>query len=195
MIHFFFLHSFSFLRFESELGAKRLLFLLLIASSFPDHTSGLLNHGTVSNFDLLILADVGDPLALEVGRYFIELIDNSSLLLLLRFFSISDVSSNLIVFIKQGKVILLGGGGDSRASISGSPQLHSPVLSQVDIELELIKSLNIFWILPGGPVGISSVEVIAGPLYELLLANQADNLVVIDGEDGVIPQKLRVLIQ
>ena len=66
---------------------------------------------------------------------------------------------------------------------------------KVDIELELIKPLDIFWILPCGLVSISRIEVITGLLNELLLANQGDDLVVIDGEDGVIPQHLRVLIQ
>ena len=73
--------------------------------------------------------------------------------------------------------------------------MHSPVLSQVDIELELTKSLDILRILPGGLVGISGIEVVAGLLDEFLLANEGDDLVVIDREDGVVPQHLRVLIQ
>ena len=66
---------------------------------------------------------------------------------------------------------------------------------KVNIELELIKSLAFFRILPCGLVSICCIEVITGLLDKLLLADQGDDLVVIYGEDGVIPQHFRVLIQ
>lgn len=114
-----FLSSLSFLCFKSELGAKRLLFLRFIASCFPNHTSSLLDESAFANLDLLILADVRFSLALEVSCHFIELIDNSSLLLLLGLLGTADISTNLVFILKHVEVVLFDGGA-STASVSAT---------------------------------------------------------------------------
>ena len=181
----------SLLGLETELGAERLLFLLLVAGALLDHAGGLGDLSAVTGRDRVVLAERRALVALEAGCNLVKLGNDGSLLLQLLL--LGATNGLRLVVLLHVQVLALSSAHISHAAVTKSRLKLK--LGQLSLQLGTLIALNIVDVLPEGRVGVARVKVVACLLEQLLLADERDDLVVVDRQDGIVAQHLRVLFK
>ena len=129
--------------------------------------------------------------ALEARGNLIKLSNDGSLLLKLLLLGALD-RRGLIVFVH---VEILASLDSNIAHAIQAEALLKLILGKLALNLGSLIALDIVDILPECCVGILRSEVVACALKQLLLADQSDDLVVIDRKNRVVTEHLWVLLK
>ena len=129
--------------------------------------------------------------ALEARGNLVELSNDGPLLLKLLLLGALD-RRGLVILIHVEVLACLG---SHIAHAIQAKALLKFVLGKLALNLGSLVALDIIDILPERCVGILRGKVVARALKQLLLSDECDDLVVIDRQDGIVTEHLRVLFE